>query len=54
LEYIFTVHAIIAGIPSISLPLAEHKNGLPLGMQFSSAKYEEASLLRFVQTLVHN
>lgn len=54
LEDIFTVHANIAGIPSISLPLAEHKNGLPLGMQFSSAKYEEASLLRFVQTLVHN
>lgn len=54
LEDIFTVHANIAGIPSISLPLATHSNGLPLGMQFSAAKYQEADLLRFVETLVHN
>ncbi len=54
LEDIFTVHANITGIPSISVPLAKHSNGLPLGMQFSAAKYQEAELLQFVQTLVHN
>ncbi len=54
LEDIFTVHANIAGIPAISVPMAQHSNGLPLGMQFSAAKYQEAELLRFVQTLVHN
>lgn len=54
LEDIFTVHANIAGIPSISVPMAEHENGLPLGMQFTAAKYAEADLLHFVQTLVHN
>ena len=54
LEDIFTVHANITGCPSISLPLAQHKNGLPLGMQFTAAKYEEADLLQFAQTLVNN
>lgn len=54
LEDIFTVHANITGIPSISVPLAKHSNGLPLGMQFSAPKYQEAELLRFVETLVHN
>lgn len=54
LEDIFTVHANIAGLPSISLPLAQHSNGLPLGMQFTAAKYAEADLLEFAQTLVHN
>ncbi len=54
LEDIFTVHANIAGLPSISVPMAEHDNGLPLGMQFTAAKYAEAELLSFVQTLVHN
>jgi aspartyl-tRNA(Asn)/glutamyl-tRNA(Gln) amidotransferase subunit A len=54
LEDIFTVHANITGCPSISLPLSQHKNGLPLGMQFTSAKYEEADLLQFAQTVVNN
>ncbi len=54
LEDIFTVHANITGCPSISLPLAQHKNGLPLGMQFTAAKYEEADLLQFAHTLVNN
>lgn len=54
LEDIFTVHANITGCPSISLPLAQHKNGLPLGMQFTAAKYEEADLLSFAQTIVNN
>lgn len=54
LEDIFTVHANIAGLPSISLPIAKHSNGLPLGMQLTAAKYAEADLLEFAQTLVHN
>jgi len=52
LEDIFTVHANLTGCPSISLPLAQHKNGLPLGMQFTAAKYDDADLLQFAKTLV--
>ncbi len=54
LEDIFTVHANITGCPSISLPLAKHENGLPLGMQFTAQRFKEAELLAFAQTLVHN
>lgn len=53
LEDIFTVHANITGCPSISLPLEKHSNGLPLGMQFTAAKYKESDLLAFTKTFVH-
>lgn len=53
LEDIFTVHANITGCPSISLPLEKHSNGLPLGMQFTAAKYKESDLLAFAKTFVH-
>jgi aspartyl-tRNA(Asn)/glutamyl-tRNA(Gln) amidotransferase subunit A len=54
LEDIFTVHANITGCPSLSLPLLQHSNGLPLGMQFTAARFEDADLLSFARTLVHN
>lgn len=54
LEDIFTVHANITGCPSVSIPLAKHENGLPLGMQFTAPRFKDAELLALSQTLVHN
>jgi aspartyl-tRNA(Asn)/glutamyl-tRNA(Gln) amidotransferase subunit A len=42
---IFTVFSNLTGIPSISLPLFWHNNGLPYGVQIMSKKFSELSLL---------
>lgn len=52
LEDIFTVHANICGLPSISLPLHKHRGGLPLGTQLTAPKYQEAALLEIAQQLL--
>ncbi len=53
LEDIFTVHANLAGIPAISLPLFTHeKTGLPFGAQFMAAAFDEAKLLAFSHNLM--
>ncbi len=44
---IFTVQANMTGIPGISLPLRTHSNGLPIGLQVMSKKFDEAALLAF-------
>ena len=45
LEDIFTIHANLAGIPAISLPLGEHPNGMPFGLQIMSSHFNETGLL---------
>jgi len=53
LEDIFTVHANLAGIPAISLPLFTHdKSGLPFGAQFMAGSFNEATLLSFAHNLM--
>lgn len=53
LEDIFTVHANLAGIPAVSLPLFTHsETGLPFGAQFSAKAFDEASLLSFAHNLM--
>lgn len=47
LQDIFTVQANLAGNPAISLPLGQHSNGLPFGMQLIGQHYEEGNLLAF-------
>ena len=47
LEDIFTVQANLAGLPAISLPMGQHSNGLPFGIQLIGNKFEEAALLSF-------
>ncbi|MBA7573571.1 Glutamyl-tRNA(Gln) amidotransferase subunit A [subsurface metagenome] len=47
LEDIYTIHANLAGIPAISLPLGKHPDGMPFGMQVMSAHFSEADLLSF-------
>ena len=42
---IFTVYSNLTGIPSISLPLFWHNNGLPYGVQIMSNRFSENSLL---------
>lgn len=54
LEDIFTVHANITGIPSISLPLFKNSKKLPFGMQFSASSFEDAKLLDFARSFINN
>jgi len=44
LQDIFTVHANLTGNPAISLPLGDHSNGLPFGVQLMTAHFEEKKL----------
>jgi len=48
---IFTVQANMAGIPAICLPIGNHPDGMPLGIQLMADKMEEAKLLSFAKTL---
>ncbi len=47
LQDIFTVQANLAGNPAISLPLGNHSNGLPFGIQLIGDHFEEGDLLAF-------
>lgn len=54
LEDIFTVHANLAGMPAISLPLFKHsQSNLPFGAQFMSAAFNEKLLLDFSHNLMN-
>jgi aspartyl-tRNA(Asn)/glutamyl-tRNA(Gln) amidotransferase subunit A len=50
---IYTVLANLTGIPAISLPLATDTQGLPIGVQLLSGKFQEAKLLAFSNNLMH-
>ena len=41
LQDIFTVHANIVGVPAISLPMGNHSNNLPIGLQLMSNTFKE-------------
>ncbi len=45
LSDIYTVHANLAGVPAISLPLGQHSSGLPFGIQFMAPPFKEGTLL---------
>lgn len=45
LQDIFTVQANLAGNPAISLPMGQHSNGLPFGVQLIGKHFEESDLL---------
>lgn len=49
---IYTVLANLTGIPAISLPLAQDKNGLPIGVQLLADKFQESKLLAFSEKLM--
>lgn len=52
LQDIFTVQANLAGIPAISLPLGEHTNGLPYGVQLMAAPFKEKEMLGVAELLM--
>jgi len=52
LEDIYTVQANLCGIPSISLPLGNHSNGLPFGIQVMGAPMSDNFLLEFSAQLM--
>jgi aspartyl-tRNA(Asn)/glutamyl-tRNA(Gln) amidotransferase subunit A len=45
LEDIFTIHANLAGIPAVSMPLGRHSNGMPFGIQLMAGPFKEQELL---------
>lgn len=47
LEDIFCVHAALAGIPAISIPLKRHSNGKGIGLQIMGRKWQDQHLLDF-------
>ncbi len=47
LQDIFTVHANLTGNPAISLPLGNHSNGLPFGIQVMADHFKEKELFNF-------
>ena len=49
---IFTIQSALAGVPSISLPLGWHSNGMPFGVQIISRIFEEDKLLAFSELLM--
>ncbi|MCI4671545.1 MAG: Asp-tRNA(Asn)/Glu-tRNA(Gln) amidotransferase subunit GatA [Bacteroidia bacterium] len=53
LSDIFTVHANLAGIPAISLPLGSHSNGLPFGVQLMGKAFDEETILSFSTKLMN-
>ena len=51
LQDIYTVHANLTGNPAISLPLGNHSNGLPFGIQVIGDNFKEKEMLNFSRIL---
>lgn len=51
LQDIFTVHANLTGNPAISIPLGNHSNGLPFGIQLMADSFRDQQLLNFAHHL---
>jgi aspartyl-tRNA(Asn)/glutamyl-tRNA(Gln) amidotransferase subunit A len=53
LEDIYTVHANLAGVPAISLPMWDSKEGLPIGLQLMASSFKEQDLFAFSKLLMN-
>ena len=51
LQDIFTVQANLAGNPAISVPVGNHSNGMPFGLQLIGRNFQEQGLLRAAKKL---
>ncbi len=49
---IYTVFANLTGVPGISLPLYQHSNGMPFGLQLMTKKFNEETMLQLSQLLM--
>jgi len=47
LQDIYTVHANLTGNPAISIPMGNHSNGLPFGIQVIANHFEEKKMFNF-------
>jgi aspartyl-tRNA(Asn)/glutamyl-tRNA(Gln) amidotransferase subunit A len=54
LEDIYTVHANLAGIPAISLPLWNSSENMPIGVQLMAASFKEEELFTFSKLLMNS
>ena len=54
LEDLFTVQASVSGVPSISIPNGEDKDGLPIGLQIMANSFKEADLYAFANYLMES
>jgi len=50
---LYSVHANVAGIPAISLPIGKDLEGLPIGLQIAADDFEEAKLFQFSKVLMN-
>ncbi len=50
---LFSVQANVVGVPAISIPCGQDKNGLPIGLQVIADDFEESKLLHFSNLLTH-
>ncbi len=50
---IYTVTADLAGVPGISVPCGQSRDGLPIGMQILGRHFDEATLVRLGHALEH-
>ncbi len=48
---VFTVQATLAGVPAISLPLFDHPNGMPFGLQLMGKAFCEEQLLEISKAI---
>lgn len=51
---LFTVQANVAGIPAISIPSGNNKEGLPIGVQIMANHFQESELMAFSKYLLEN
>jgi aspartyl-tRNA(Asn)/glutamyl-tRNA(Gln) amidotransferase subunit A len=49
---LFSVQANVAGVPAISLPCGQDKQGLPIGLQIIANDFEESKLFKFSQLIM--
>ena len=54
LSDIYTVSANLAGIPGISIPCGNNRQGLPMGLQVLGKQFDEESILRVADFLERN
>lgn len=50
---IYTVTADLAGVPGISVPCGESKQGLPIGLQILGRHFDEATIIRLAHASEH-
>jgi len=48
---IFTVHANISGNPALTIPIKNHSNSMPMGLQLMSANFSEGELMQFAKSI---